>query len=260
MASYMGDKLINYIFSGDRIMSTAEKTVTRPITRLTHLQLANTLVNRFKGFVAIDEEIGSKIGKRFASISFRKPMKMRKNHRTERDDNNKKVVNPFLEKGVFEVGKLLLDLNAIWENSVNNKADRVAPEGSVGYVANEKRSNGILNYCDSRVVCHKEKDGIETFYVNYIVGYYIGDTVYVDGDGETLNYADLAEYHQKTSYNSKKKEADKHGLSVDNDVQIRQMKMENITMLSIFGVDYVPTESATVKVDTKSPVAAIAHA
>lgn len=240
-------------------MSTA--TQTRPITRLTHKALADTLVNRFLGFVAIDEPVGSKIGKRFASITFRKPMKMRKNHRTEKDDNNKKVVNPFLAKGVFEVGKILLDLNAIWENSVNNKADRVAPEGSVDFVADKKRSNGIENYGDSRVVCHKIKDGIETFYVNYIVFDYLGDTVYEDGDGNTLLYAELAEYHQKPSHKSLKREADKHGLEVENDVHIRQMKMANIRMLSIFGVDYVPTDTVYPgKVDTKSPEPAVAHA
>jgi len=180
-------------------------------------------------------------------------MKMRKFHRTEKNDAGKKLANPFINNA-FEVGKIRIDVNAIWENCVNNKADRVAPEGSVGFEADKKRSNGILNYLDSRVVCHKIKNAIETFYLNYIVADYIGETVYENADGETLDYADLAEYHQKKSFVSLKKEADKHGLEVETDVQIRQMKFENITRLAIFGIDFVPIESATVVVDTKTPV------
>lgn len=239
-------------------METTKKAV-RPSTRLSHEKMANTLVNRFNGLVAIDEKQGSKIGMRFATISFRKPMKMRKFHRTIKGDDNKKLPNPFLENGVFEVGKIRIDVNAIWENCVNNKADRVAPEGSVDFEANKKRSNGIENYNDSRVICHKIKDEVETFYLNYIAADYIGETTYVNSDNESLDYADLAEYHSKKSFDSKKKEADKHGLTVETDVQIRQMKFENISALAIFGIDFVPYESAEgVVVDKHSPVSTTA--
>ena len=235
--------------------TTVTKTKTaRPIAVLTFLALANTLVNRFKGFISMTEPQRNKVGMRFATISFKKPMKMRKFHRTEKDANGKKVKNPFLENGVFEVGKIRIDLNAIWENAVNNKADRVGEQGSVDFEADKKRSNGIQNYLDSRVVCHLQKQDKETFYLNYIVAEYIGETQYVDGDGNSLDYADLAEYHQKPSIESRQKEADKHGLTVETDVQIRQMKFDNITKLSIFGTDYVPQESATNVVDNKTPV------
>ena len=185
-------------------------------------------------------------------------MKMRKNHRTEKNAAGKKLRNPFLENGVFEVGKIRIDLNAIWENAVNNKVGRENNGEKGDHEADKKRSNGILNYLDSRVICHKIKDTIETFYLNYIVADYIGETVYVDGDNNPLDYADLAEYHQVRSMESRQKEATKHDLTVETDVQIRQMKFDNITTLSIFGVDYVPSESATVKVDTDTPV--LAHA
>ena len=235
--------------------TTATKTTTktRPMTILPFLALANLLVNRFNGFTSIIEEQGDKLGMRFATISFKKPMKMRKFHRTAKDENGKKVKNPFLEKGVFEVGKIRIDLNAIWENAVNNKAER--ENGEKGdFVADKKRSNGIQNYLDSRVVCHLKKEDKETFYLNYIVAEYLGETTYEDKDGNTLEYDKLAEYHQKPSMESRQKEADKHGLTVETDKQIRQMKFENITTLSIFGVDYVPRESAVVKVDTNTPV------
>lgn len=235
-------------------METKQKTI-RAKTMLEHKPLACTIINRFNGFKSIEEIQGGKLGMRFATICFRKPMKMRKFHRTEKTADGKKLPNPHANNA-FEVGKISIDLNAIWENCVNNKADRANETGNVGFEANKKRSNGIENYNDSRVICHKIKEEIETFYLNYIIAKYIGETIYVNGDGETLDYADLAEYHSTKSYASKKKEADKHGLEVENDVQIRQMKFENITTLSIFGVDYIPTDSATVKADTVTPVSA----
>jgi hypothetical protein len=238
--------------------TTATKTAeARQISMLEHPALANTLVNRFNGFTSIVEPKGDKLGKRWAYITFRKPMKMRKFHRTLKNALDKKLANPFLNN-VFEVGKIKLDLNAIWENMVKIKADKVGEKGEIGFVPNKTRNNGILNYLDSRVVCHKIKEEIETFYLNYIVAEYVGETVYVDSDNKPIDYADVAEYHQTKSTASKQKEADKHGLEISNDVQIRQMKFENITKLSIFGTDFVPTESATVIVDTKSPVSVAA--
>jgi hypothetical protein len=233
----------------------AQKSDVRPISRLSHLQLAHSIVNLFNGFSSLDEKQKGKIGACFASISFRKPMKMRKFHRTEKGENGKKLPNPFLNN-VFEVGCIAIKENTIWENVVNNMADRINETGNVGFVANKKRSNGILNFLDSRVVCHKVKEEIETFYLNYVVNHYVGETVYVNGDNETLDYADIAEYHQTKSRASLQKEATKHGLTVEEDVQIRQMKFENITTLSIFGTDFVPFESAEGEaevVDTKTP-------
>lgn len=236
-----------------------EKTVTKTAvakTLVTFLQLANILVNRFKGFTAIDEKQGDKLGKRWAYINFRKPMKMRKFHRTEKTEEGKKLPNPHNEN-VFEIGRIKIDLNAIWENMVRIKADKMGENGSVGFTPDKKRSNGILNYLDSRVVCHKVKEEMETFYLNYIVAEYVGSTKYVNADNEPLDYADLAEYHQTKSRASLQKEATKHGLTVETDVQIRQMKFENISSLAIFGVHYVPQVSATEIVDVKSPVSAV---
>ena len=235
-----------------------EKTKTAVIakTLISFIALANTLVNRFNGFVAIDEKQGDKLGKRWAYISFRKPMKMRKFHRTEKNNMGKKLANPFLNN-VFEVGKIKLDLNTIWENMVRIKADKVGEQSSVGFVPNKTRNNGILNYMDSRVVCHKIKEEIETFYLNYVVAEYVGETKYVNADNEPLDYADVSEYHAKKSIKSLQKEATKHGLTVKTDVQIRQMKFENISELAIFGVHYVPSESATEVIESSTPVSAV---
>jgi len=247
----------NNLLESKKMKQTTNKSTVKSNTMLNHVALANTLVNRFNGFVAIEEIQGDKLGKRWAYISFKKPMKMRKFHRTEKTDQGKKLPNPFVDN-VFEVGRIKIDLNAIWENMVKIKADKVGEVGSVGFVPNKTRNNGILNYMDSRVVCHKVKEEIETFYLNYIVAEYVGKTTYVNKDNQPLDYADIAEYHSQKSYASKKNEADKHGLTVETDVQIRQMKFENITKLAIFGTNFVPVESATVVVDTKTPVSTLA--
>jgi len=235
-----------------------EKTKTAVIakTLISFIALANTLVNRFNGFTAIDEKQGDKVGKRWAYINFRKPMKMRKFHRTEKTEMGKKLPNPH-NGNVFEMGRIKIDLNAIWENMVRIKADKVGDNGEIGFVPNKKRSNGILNYLDSRVVCHKVKEEIETFYLNYIVADYVGSTKYVNSDNEPLDYADLAEYHQTKSVASLQKEATKHGLTIKTDVQIRQMKFDNILSLAIFGVHYVPSESSTEVVESSTPVSAV---
>ena len=222
-------------------------------TLISFMALAATLVNRFNGFTAIDEIKGDKLGKRWAYINFRKPMKMRKFHRTEKNELGKKLANPFVGN-VFEIGRIKIDLNAIWENMVRIKADKVGDNGEIGFVPNKTRNNGILNFMDSRVVCHKIKEEIETFYLNYIVADYVGKTTYVNSDNEPLDYADLAEYHQTKSRASLQKEADKHGLTVETDVQIRQMKFETISELAIFGVHFVPQDSATEIVESETPV------
>jgi len=251
------NSLITFDLGVKKMNETTTKTNVVASTMITFVALANTLVNRFNGFKSITEVQGNKLGMRFATISFRKPMKMRKFHRTAKNEQGKKLANPY-HNNAFEVGKIRIDLNAIWENAVNNKADRQGENGSIGFEANKKRNNGIENYNGSRVVCHKIKEAIETFYLNYIVADYIGETKYVTADNQPIDYAELAEYHQKKSYESKKKEADKHGLEVENDVQIRQMKFENITALNIFGVQYIPTESATEVVEVETPKSAVA--
>jgi len=209
---------------------TVEKT---PIVKLSQKGLANTLVNKFNGFQSLEEEQGRKIGMIFATIGFNKPMKMRKFHRTEKTENGKKLPNPYKE--IREVGKLQVEFNGIWQNKVDNVQKRV--DGiDTGFKANEKRSNGIENYNDSRVVCFHPK--FDRFYLNYIVKEYLGDTVYLDDDFNKVDYADVAEYHQKPSKESKEKEAEKHGVTVEQDAQIRQIKFDNIVFIRIFGVEY----------------------
>ena len=195
-------------------------------------QLANFLVNRFNGIVSAYEKTQNKVGAIFATIEYNRSITMNKTHRTATTIDGKKVKNPY--SAIFASGKISVQFNSIWENKVTNQVKR--KDGvKTDWKPDEKRANNIVNYLNSRVVCHKIKDGIETFYLNYSPIAYIGEIVYKDENGNILNYSDIKGYMKKKSEASKKKEADKHGLKVEDDVQIRQMKIENITNVSIFG-------------------------
>lgn len=227
----------------EKLLETAEQLIkmSKPIVEISSEGLANTLVNRFKGFKRLDQKQGNQLGKLWAVIAFKKPMKMRKYHSTEKGADGKKLRNPFWdfendEAKVFEVGKLQVEFNAIWQNKVANVRNRVGGVDT-GWKPDEVRSNGIENYCKSRVVCfHPNYEG--RFYLNYIVSKYLEETTYVNENGEPVNYDDVAEYHSTKSEESKQKEADKHGLTIEDDVQIRQIKFDNIRYLRIFGLEY----------------------
>jgi len=214
-------------------VKTEEKMVINAIKQKT---LANFLVNSFNGIISVWEEQGAKLGSVFATIQFRKPMKMRKFHRIAKTADGKKMKNPYLEN-VFEVGKVLINFNYIWENVVDNQVKRT--DGiKTDWTPDKKRANGIENYKESRVVCIHPKKG--TFYLNYKVEKYLENTRYVDKDNNEYDYSEIQEYHQKPSRESKEKEALKHGLKIENDPQVRQMKFDNITLLSIFGFKFQP--------------------
>ena len=232
---------------------TNTKTETKTIDRaevkvVTVKQIANFLVNRFNGIVSAFEATQNKVGAIFATIEYHKPIKMRKFHRTAKTADGKKVANPY--SAIFAVGKMTVQFNSIWENKVANQVER--KDGvKTDWTPDKKRSNGIENYLDSRVVCHKIKETVETFYLNYSPIEYLGKTVYVDENGTVVDYSEIAEYHQTKSKVSKENEAKKHGLTVETDVYIQQMKIENMTNVAIFKKNFKIT-----KEEIKPPVSA----
>ena len=207
-------------------------------------QFADFMVNRFNGIVSAYEETQKKVGAIFATMEYNRPIKMRKFHRTAKTADGKKVANPY--SVIYAIGKMSIQFNFIWQNKVDNKVERVGAE-KTDWKANDFRNNGIVNYGKSRVVCHKINEGIETFYLNYSPVSYIGDTVYKDKNGNVVNYSEIAEYIQTKSQASKENEAKKHGLKVEDDVQVRQMKIENITNVSIFQKNFQITKKEEVK-------------
>ena len=214
-------------------VQTKIRNRTGEATRVvTYRQLASFLVNRFNGFKGLFEEQGDKVGFKWAYIYFRKPMKMRKNHRTEKVDGKKKR-NPHIDN-VFELNYMKIDLNSIYENAIATMQAKTGAEQN-GYEGQGYRNNGIENWNGSRVVCHKQMENAIRFYLNYYKAEYPCDTVYEDKDGNILDYADLAEYHSKASKESKQKQADKQNLTLEAYVCPKQMMFENIIMVSIFG-------------------------
>lgn len=239
--------------------------VVNPVTRpTTHRSLADAVVNQFMGIAPIDltDEMGrvlsetelKKKGCVFATIHVSRNMgksKMKATHRITGE------VNPFVTTGrgknkkqptmmAIETYKVSVLLNTIWQNVVDNKVEKT--EGiKTGWVANKKKSNGIKQYRDCRVIGNLVKDEDETFYTNYIIFKYLSKRVITDEHGRELDAEWMDGFATKSKdqkVESEKREALKHGLSVKDDPKYRNMKFENIRFISMFGTDYVPFESA----------------
>ena len=222
---------------------TQEKLVALladPTRVMTHEELAQFLVDKFNGFTSIFDNEQRKKGHLFGTIHFRKEMNMRatmpgeNGKRFAKDSNGKNIPNPFLLDGkkVWERGKMTINLNSIYENTVANKQVRTGAEPS-DFEANKERANKIQNWRGSRVVC--VRPDLKRLYVNYYDAKYHTDTIYEDDNGNLLDYADLEIYHNKKSYESKEKQATRQGLTVETMVEPRQMKFDSIEMISIFG-------------------------
>jgi hypothetical protein len=123
---------------------------------------------------------------------------------------------------------------------------RRAKHGGVetGWKASESRANGIQNSSsDSTVVCEKiiQKTAETRYYVNYLVLRYLTKRVVIDGATGADITEEVSQFvSDKTA--SREREAEKHGIEVDLDPQIRQMKFSNIAELAIEGRVYIPTE------------------
>jgi len=113
-----------------------------------------------------------------------------------------------------------------------------------GWKASASRSNGIENSSsDSTVVCEKviKKTEELRYYVNYLVLRYLTKRVVIDGATGADITEEVSQFvADKTA--SREREAEKHGIEVDLDPQIRQMKFSNIEEIAIEGRVYIPTE------------------
>lgn len=259
-------------------METITKTsVVNPIVRPTsHKMLADTIVNKFKGIGPIDltDEMGKvlsenelkKKGCVFATIHVNRNLGLSKMKATHRITGE---VNPFIVTGrgknkiqptmmAIETYKVQVLLNCIWQNVVDNKVEKT--DGiKTGFVAKKEKTNRIgLHDTDCRVIGYKKKDEDETFYTNYIIFKYLSKRVVKDEHGRELDAEWLDGFATKSKdqkQESEKREALKHGLSVKDDPKYRNMKFENIRFISMFGMDYIPLESAEgTVVDANSPV------
>ena len=249
-------------------MEEVQKTIVR--YNLTHDILAKTLVSRFEGLqpivmveiidengrLIVTEEELKKRGATFTTAFVVRDLSgamVKKNRETGED-------NPFVDTKISPKTRTATErysiqylLNAIWQNVVDNKREKT--DGTeTGYKAGTTRSNGIVNYENSRVICHKIKDGKETFYMNYVVLRYLSERIVTDENGDVIDAEWLDGFLSKSKvqqHKSREKEAKKHGIEARFDPQIRQMKMSNIAKIRVFGAEFVPTtitETKTVKV------------
>lgn len=243
------------------MIETKVKTRPQVTYRFPHAILANEFVNRFAGkepiaIIEITDENGKLIfnedelkkrGAVFATADVVRDLSdsMAAKSRINGEDNPfKKTRQSPKIKSVFEKYKIQYLLNAIWQNVVDNKRDKVNGI-ETGYKSKDSRSNGIENYRDSRVVCHKIKDGIETFYINYVVLRYLSERIVVDENGVELDAAYVESFmkqSKESKQQSRETEAEKHGIPANFDPQIRQIKMSNIDNIKVFGVTFKPQD------------------
>jgi len=243
------------------MMNENKKTAKKVMYRLPHNVMGTEIVNKFAGkapliLVELTDENGriitnenelTKRGATFGTIVVERDLSggMVKKHRETGEDN------PFIDTKISRTTKTATErysaqvmLNCIWQNVVDNKREKT--EGTeTGFQAKEERVNGIVNYLDSRVICHKVKDENETFYLNYVVLRYVTERTVTDENGNDIDIEYLNGFLSKTKAQkdrSRQREADKHGIELEFDPQIRQMKFENIKELRVFNSIFIPSD------------------
>jgi len=248
------------------------QVVTGVVVNLTHKLACDNLVDIFAGEAPVDlstitddngnmlfdpqhkpllpkaeiENVLKAKGARFIVIDVRKNLAsdMLAKHRETKDDN------PFVDtkkakakRQAIEVYTAEHRVNCFWSKAIERAVERT--DGTeTGWKAKDSRSNRIANYRDSRVCCTKvNKPNVQRFYINYIEWKYLTERQIVDENGTALDTEWLAGFMKTTKaqkQQGREREAAKHGLQVQFDPQIRQMKMDNINAIRIFGKTYQP--------------------
>lgn len=223
------------------------KQVQPIIIRTTIIAIAEMLIQHFRGLAPVmldtvkKSEIIKKIGCTFATLYVARvhdDSTMIKKHRVTGE------INPFLNgRTAVEKYTLQVLLNAIFQNALINRGS--------DYKAEDKRRNGIENVDDSRVICSKIVKGEKRYYLNYIVLDYLTPYTLVDNDGQEID-RDWFDGFLKTPKVQKEanreKTAELHGLDLEVDPQIRQMKLSNIENICVLNYHYRPTEATIVSV------------
>jgi hypothetical protein len=151
--------------------------------------------------------------------------------------------NPFRKGSRKCIQKFVVQvlLHCYWQKSVESAR---AKSGGVdtGWQQKAERENGIQNVDFSGVVCHKtiKKTGEERTYINYIVFRYLSPVSYVDENGQELdsNYIQGFWPDEKKVQEYRQREADKHGIQVEFDPQIRQIRLDNVYLVRMDEVEY----------------------
>jgi hypothetical protein len=214
--------------------------------KLRHEVLANALIEVFKGDEPLVVTAGDKdkteaelkaLGCRFIGLDV---FRLITKQDSKMKDKETGETNPFWGKPLYQKYGMVVRSNIIWLNAVHNKADKEGVEHT-DWTPDKDRANKIESLMGSRVSCVKEKDGIKTYYLNYVCHQYTSDVVYYDGDGNVVDYDMINKFMKRPSKKSLEREARKHGLTVATDAKHpSQMKFSNITALRLEGREYIP--------------------
>ena len=246
-----------------------EKTKTQVKYRMPHEVVGAEIIALFEGkeplcIVELFDELGNLIvsnveaelrrrGASFVAIDVEKDLAddMLAKHRVTGEDNpfkktrtspkTRQAIERYKVQGIVNVKD--------WQAVVDRRRGK---HGGIetGWKANEKRANGIENASeDSTVVCKKTlKSGETRWYINYLVFRYLSERTVTDETGQPIDSAWLDGFMKQSKAmkaDSREREAEKHGMDVRFDPQIRQIKMHNIDELHIENRVFVPIVSTT---------------
>jgi len=138
---------------------------------------------------------------------------------------------PFIRK----TSKYQVIANINWASFINKR-------GSGDFVPEEKRSNGVENYCECKAIGITRADN---YTINGVAFKVLETTKYYDENSR--EYTDVAlltsEYLNVPSQASKQKQADKHGIELKFDPPYRTTRIDNCDSIRAFGFDYKPTDN-----------------
>ena len=230
------------------VLQYSPEQVVKSIDSAFHGLTPTVLQQLSSGKVSFSELALRDKGCVFGTIKVNKDLgksSMKATHRTTGE------INPFVATGrgknktmptrkAFEQYSVQVMLNIIWDNSIDNT--REATSGiDTGFKSQGFRQNGIQNVGESRVVCQKTVQDEQRYYLNYIVFRYLEDRKIVDENGQELDQNWMKGFADKTDEQvreSREREADKHGIAVEFDPQIRQMRIDNMAEIRVFGTTY----------------------
>lgn len=137
---------------------------------------------------------------------------------------------PYIRK----VSSFQMIVNVDWQSYINRRSEHGK------FVADSERKNGVVNYENCRAV-GTTKEGFYT--LNGVAFKVLDGSKYYDENGN--EYTDVktltAEYLKVQSDESKKREADKHGIDVLFDPKYRTVRLDSCANIKCFGFQYIPT-------------------
>ena len=224
----------------------ATKTISKPVVierKITSNSIADDMASRITGkLVNFPDLFNPKTGqflteaelvKKGACIVTVKYSCLQDKTKMVVKNRETKEPNPYLETTLREQEYQMI-VNIVWQSYIDSRGEET------GYIAQEKRSNGVENYADCRAI-GKTTEGFKT--LNGVIFRVLKKATYTDLQGRELDFNECEQYRKKPSLQSLESEAKKHGLTVKTDVHYSTTRIDNCFALRAFGFEYKPTDN-----------------